>query len=84
MRLITSFVILFTGCVAIAVHDLGLVLSVVGATGSTMISYIVPGASSYVLLEGPQRWVGLALLCIGSVMMPVSLYLIFFGAGIGH
>ena len=66
MRWITSFVILFTGCVAIAVHDLGLVLSVVGATGSTMISYIVPGASSFILLEGPQRWVGLALLCIGT------------------
>ena len=78
MTITTCFVAL-TGFIAFTVSDLGLVLSVVGATGSTIVSYILPGACYFFLFPTrATRWVGFFILCCGCVIMPTSLYLIFF------
>jgi len=75
---ITTLFLACTGSIAFVISDLGLVLSVVGATGSTIVSYILPGASYFLLFpERPSRWVGFLILCIGCVIMPLSLFLIF-------
>jgi len=76
---ITTLFLLCTGGIAMVVSDLGLVLSVVGATGSTIVSYILPGASYFLLFpERPSRWVGFLILCLGLIIMPLSLFLIFY------
>ena len=63
------------------VEDLSIVLAFVGATGSTIVSYILPGSFYYFTFhtEGPvwKRYIALALLCIGTVFMPVCLAFIF-------
>ena len=41
--------------VALMVDDLGIVLTLVGATGSTMVSYILPGAIYWKLHPHPHR-----------------------------
>ena len=76
---------LTTATIAMLIDDLGIVLSIVGATGSTIVSYILPGLC-YLLLfpKRATRWVGLVLLIAGVCFMSVSLYLIFFGASVGH
>ena len=82
--LISTAFVLASGWLAFVVTDLGLVLSVVGATGSTIVSYVLPGAVYYVLFpRRPSRWLGLLLLVAGLLIMPVSLYLIFWPAGGG-
>jgi len=76
---ITTVFIITTASIALSISDLGLVLSVVGATGSTIISYVLPGASYFLLFpERKSRWLGFLLLCLGLCIMPLSLYLIFF------
>lgn len=40
---ITCVFLVFSFIIAMSVSDLGLILGVVGATGSTMVSYILPG-----------------------------------------
>jgi len=65
--------------VALAVTSLGLVLSVVGATGSTMIQFILPGGIYYKLgPPGPKRWVALAQFALGCGIMPAALFAIFY------
>ena len=77
---ITTVFVAATGTIACTVDDLGLVLSVVGATGSTIVSYILPGACYFLLFpDRPSRWIGLLVLIMGLLIMPTSLYLIFFG-----
>ena len=68
--------------VALIVDDLGVVLKVVGATGSTIVSYILPGSCYFLLYREPHtlRWAALALLVAGAVIMPLSLTLIFLPA----
>ena len=43
--IVTTVFVTATAIIACTVDDLGLVLSVVGATGSTIVSYILPGES---------------------------------------
>ena len=77
---ITTVFVIATATVALLVSDLGVVLSVVGATGSTIVSYILPGLCYFLLFpKRPTRFVGLAVLIAGITFMTVSLYLIFFG-----
>jgi len=77
--LLTTLFVMASGTIAFFVSDLGLVLSVVGATGSTIVTYVLPGACYFRLFPSrPSRWVGLALLLAGALFIcPVSLYLIF-------
>jgi amino acid permease len=46
---ITCVFLVLSYVIAMSVSDLGVILGVVGATGSTMVSYILPGKISSVL-----------------------------------
>ena len=66
---------------AMALTDLGVILSVVGATGSTTISYILPGLFYFKVFE-EQGWSPLrtyaAFLCgFGCFVIPTALTFIF-------
>jgi hypothetical protein len=65
--------------VATLVRDLGVVLSVVGATGSTLVSYILPGACYARLHPEPtcERAAAMAMLGLGCVIGPAALVVIF-------
>ncbi len=61
--------------------DLGVMLSLVGATGSTLVSYILPGFCYFFLFknEGPVWKRNLALFqgCVGLCLIPICLTFIF-------
>jgi amino acid permease len=62
-----------------ALDDLGIVLSVVGATGSVVVTYLLPGFCYYRLCLQPRSWLRRAALLqtlLGAILMPVSLALI--------
>ena len=68
--------------VAMATSDIGVVFSLIGATGSTIITYILPGAAYYVLHPpgvGPDwmRNVAYAYVVFGCIIMPFCLVFIF-------
>lgn len=72
---------LLCGSLAVAtlVGDLGVVLSVVGATGSTLVSYILPGAC-YTQLHPErsyERAAALVMLGSGCMIAPLALVVIF-------
>lgn len=75
---ITFTFLLLSFTLATIVDDLGVVLALVGATGSTLVSYILPGLI-YVRVY-PLRDMSLAMayiqLLLGIVMMPLALYFI--------
>lgn len=66
---------------ALTVTDLGIIFGLVGATGATMISFILPGAAYYSMHEnqGPAwKRVGALILCgMGCIITPVCLTFIF-------
>lgn len=68
--------------IALSLDDLGVMLSLVGATGSTMVSYILPGLMYYVLFKDdqPDHWqtkFAYGLFVAGLIIMPVCLVLVF-------
>lgn len=70
-----------TFVVALSISDLGLILGIIGSTGSSMICYILPGISYWVLFkdEGPvwKRYAALAMAIFGMIVMPVCLTTLF-------
>ena len=77
--LVTLCFLLLTTTLAVAVDDLSVVLSFVGATGSVIVSYLLPGLCYYRLQPDPRhplRRGALALLLFGCVLMPLSLTLV--------
>ena len=55
------------------------------STRKAIVSYILPGLCYFLLFPGRNtRYIGLLILCAGLTFMTVSLYLIFFGASLGH
>eukprot|EP00956_Cyclotella_meneghiniana_P037295 scaffold136626_cov22-Cyclotella_meneghiniana.AAC.1 len=62
---------------AMIVDDLGIVLAIVGATGSTLVSYILPGLI-YLKLHPDSSSKGMACvqLIVRLCMIPISLYYI--------
>jgi len=82
--LITTVYISLSFLVAITVTDLGLILSVVGALGSTTICYILPGYCFWRLRpEGasPTKIILAAALCVtGCIVMPLALTLAIMSA----
>lgn len=71
----TSAILCLSLTVALVVGDLGIVLSVVGATGSTTVSYIIPGVAYFRLFPHPhkKRRAAVALFLVGCGIMPVAL-----------
>ena len=67
--------------IALVIDNLGIMLSIVGATGATMIAYILPGASYYMMHRnhGPawKRIGALALCGAGLIIMPACLIFTF-------
>ncbi|KAJ1406243.1 transmembrane amino acid transporter protein-domain-containing protein, partial [Ochromonadaceae sp. CCMP2298] len=67
--------------IGLTVTNLGTVLALVGATGSTTVSYILPGFFYFFLFEnkGPawKRYLALAQGIIGLIIVPVCLTFIF-------
>lgn len=67
----------------------GVMLALVGATGSTAVSYILPGGFYYMLhkdkpaCEAPtwKLYAALAQFTLGCILVPTCLTLIFIGAG---
>jgi amino acid permease len=61
--------------------DLGFVLAIIGATGATVITFILPGAAYYSMHQnqGPawKRYCSAALFISGVIFMPVCLVFIF-------
>lgn len=65
--------------IAMLVDDLGVVLATVGATGSTLVSYILPGLI-YAKLpssNGSSRVMAYIQLTLGCSIMPVALFFVF-------
>ena len=74
----TLFLVVSTLLAAI-LDDLGVVLSIVGATGSVIVTYILPGFCYWRLCTQPHAWLrraALAQFCLGVVLMPISLTLV--------
>jgi len=65
--------------VALTVKDLGIVLGIVGATGSTMVSYILPGLVYRMAFPWPslKRKLAELQLLLGCVIMPLCLIMLF-------
>ncbi|KAL7481605.1 hypothetical protein ACHAW6_007284 [Cyclotella cf. meneghiniana] len=62
--------------VAMMVDDLGIVLALVGATGSTLVSYVLPGLIYIKLHQDSSRCMAWAQLVVGLCVMPLALYFI--------
>lgn len=68
---------------ALLVEDLGLIFGLVGATGATIISFILPGISYYKMpdnLKSEPKWkrtCALLLCILGLVIMPVCTTFLF-------
>ena len=75
-----GFVGFVVGC-ALLTSDFGVVLGLVGATGATIVQYILPGLSYLVLYkdEGPawKRYASMVLVGLGLIIMPVCVIFIF-------
>ena len=79
--LITVAFLLLSFMVAMIVDDLGVVLAMVGATGSTLVSYILPGLI-YLKIHPAMdaSKVGAYIqLSLGCFIMPVALYFVVLG-----
>jgi uncharacterized membrane protein len=74
--IITFLFISLSFILAMIVDDLGIVLALVGSTGSTLVSYVLPGL--IYIKVAPQKDAALAMayvqLCLGLVLMPLALY----------
>ena len=63
--------------VALSTNDLGIMMSLVGATGSTMVSYILPGAFYYYLHRRDntiKKKLALIMLITGIIIIPLCCY----------
>jgi amino acid permease len=82
---ITVAFVLSTYVIAMAVSDLGVVLEIVGATGSTIISYVLPGSTYLALhpmIKGKfqsMRLFASIQLVVGCIIMPVCLFFVIRG-----
>jgi amino acid permease len=75
---------------AMVVEDLGLVLALVGATGSTLVSYVLPGliyvklhqhnnADTTQKMDLAKLFMAYVQLGLGLIIMPVALYFVVMG-----
>eukprot|EP00039_Didymoeca_costata_P029630 m.25593 g.25593 ORF g.25593 m.25593 type:complete len:490 (-) comp7719_c0_seq1:1991-3460(-) len=84
-----AFTTLFLGAslgTAMSVTNLGTVLALVGATGSIMVAYILPGAI-YFRLHSEwtlRKKLALMLVIVGCCVAPVAIVIILIGSGASH
>mmetsp|Transcript_5221 Transcript_5221/g.8426 ORF Transcript_5221/g.8426 Transcript_5221/m.8426 type:complete len:521 (+) Transcript_5221:34-1596(+) len=80
--IVTSVIVLGTLAVAISVKDLGVILGIVGATGSTTVSYILPGLVYFSCFKERtlKRYMAIVLFAMGMVIMPTCLVVLFIKA----
>ncbi len=76
--IITFIFLLLSFILATIVDDLGVVLALVGATGSTLVSYILPGLIYVKVYQHKDMSLALAYmqLFLGFFLMPLALYFI--------
>lgn len=72
--------------IALTVKSLGTVLGVVGATGSTMVTFILPGMLYMAAFPSwhTQRYLALCQAITGCIVMPVCLTTVFLSGGASH
>ena len=77
--IITWIFLLLSYGIAMVEVDLGIVMAIVGSTGSTMVSYILPGIIYVQLHQSCSLMKVLAYiqLMIGVIIMPVALYFVW-------
>ncbi|PVU91210.1 hypothetical protein BB559_004252 [Furculomyces boomerangus] len=79
--IITTAILVFSYLIAVSIKELGLVLSFVGSTGSTSISFILPGILYWKMHEKSPpsiiKNLSIILVIYGIVVMVVSLYVNF-------
>ena len=77
--LLTFGILVSSVGITMKVTNLGVVLALVGATGSTTISYILPGLfyAQYFDDWHPKRVVALCMVVLGCMLMPVMVALCF-------
>lgn len=81
LTILTALITLSSMAVAMVIKDLGVVLAMVGATGSTTISYILPGLI-FLKIHWEDEWTlkhygAATLLGAGCVIIPACLTFIF-------
>ena len=84
-HIITCTFLTFSFIIAMSVDNLGKVLGIVGATGSTIVSYILPGAVYIKLHSKPHSLKAFAYvqLILGCIIVPIALYFVIFKGGRG-
>jgi len=83
---ITSVFLLLSFMLAMAVDDLGIVLALVGATGSTLVSYVLPGLI-YIKIyphNDTSKILAYIQLLLGIVIIPLALYFIVTNREVNH
>jgi len=77
--IVTLVLLLCSYALALTVTNLGVVLAIVGASGSTMVSYILPGLVYFRTFKEPhfKRHMAIVQFCFGCVIMPTCLIMIF-------
>lgn len=82
--IVITFVFLFGSLgVAMILDDLGVVLALIGATGSTVITFILPGAAYYVMFKDDESqpiwklYAAQFIFVFGCIFMPVCLIFVF-------
>lgn len=84
-RFITITLVFLFGSLGIAMilDDLGVVLALIGATGSTVVTFILPGAAYYVMFKDDNsqpKWklyVAQFIFVSGCLFMPICLVFVF-------
>ena len=78
-NLVTACFLACSLAVALSLESLGTMLAVVGATGSTLVSYILPGGIYFLVCPdgGAKRYVAAGMCLLGCFIMPTALFLIF-------
>jgi amino acid permease len=80
-RVITVSFLFLSFSVAMLVDDLGVVLAAVGSTGSTLVTYILPGLIYLNLRSswGYAKFMACVQLLLGCLIMPIALYYLILG-----
>ncbi|ORY83104.1 transmembrane amino acid transporter protein-domain-containing protein [Protomyces lactucae-debilis] len=79
---VTSAFVFGAMLISLFVHDLGIVLDIVGGTSACALAYILPPACYLTLLEGPflkdyRKWLAAACVFFGILVMIASIVKVF-------